>query len=445
MRAKDSPTSANESRAEDSSSACSLPRTRTSVASVAEPAFAVAVTLPEASAGAVTTPLAAPVQLTSPAATGVSWSSTALTRSVRRKPGNTRGSSGVTISSSTTPLPGVTNTPTPFGSWRSKPSDGELRTVTAFSPSARATIVVEPPPSRFSAVSAPSATNVRASWRSVTPSTGAWRPSAVTSSIVLPPSLKPIAVRGWTALSSWPSGSAAPSRDERLVAADRELHLLRDRVLEAVRERGVVAGSQRADRVRGAVTADEHEAVRRDLPRAGAGRVDGDDLVLDDEHLGDVGHAEQPAVTGVRPPGAGEREQRARGHAVAVGGVERQHRVRGALQRRAGLERQVDEPADAVLADARVVPARAEIRRLEQRPAEDLPAERRGRVVDVEEVRVDAGDRARLVRGLGQRAAGRDRALPQRVRFDRRIRRGPRRGSDGRTSRSSRPSSSGAA
>ncbi len=142
----------------------------------------------------------------------MSWSSTALTFSVRRRPGNTRGSSGVTISSSTCPLPGVTNTPTPFGSWRSKPSDGELRTVTAFSPSARATIVVEPPPSRFSAVSAPRATNVRASWRSVTPSTGAWRPSTVTSSIVLPPSLKPIAVRGWTALSSWLSGSAAPLR-----------------------------------------------------------------------------------------------------------------------------------------------------------------------------------------------------------------------------------------
>ena len=52
----------------------------------------------------------------------------------------------------------------------------------------------------------------RASRRSETPSTGSWRPSAVTSSSVRPPSLKPIAVRGWIAGSSWLSGSGCESR-----------------------------------------------------------------------------------------------------------------------------------------------------------------------------------------------------------------------------------------
>ena len=105
-----------------------------------------------------------------------------------------------------------------------------------------------------------------------------------------------------------------------------------------------------------------------------------------------------------------------------VGGVERERpaaRCRSSVAR--GLERQVDEPADAVLADAGVRSSRCRVGDLSSVAAEDLPAERGGRVVDVEEVAVDAGDGARLVRGLGQRAAGGDRALPQRVRLDRRV------------------------
>ena len=92
----------------------------------------------------------------------------------------------------------------------------------------------------------------------------------MTSSSVLPPSLKPIAVRGWIAVSSWLSGSGRPSRTQRLVAADRELHLARDLVLQPVGERRVVARRERADGVRGGVAADEHEAVGGISPAPGA-------------------------------------------------------------------------------------------------------------------------------------------------------------------------------
>ena len=41
----------------------------------------------------------------------------------RRRPGKTRASAGVTLRSWTVPSPGVTKTPTPFGSERSLPSE----------------------------------------------------------------------------------------------------------------------------------------------------------------------------------------------------------------------------------------------------------------------------------------------------------------------------------
>ena len=107
------------------------------------------------------------------------------------------------------PSPLVTNRPTPSGSLRSWPSDGALRTVTSCWPSGAATIVVEPPPSRFMAMVAPRPCMIWPIWVSVGPGLNVWRPSVVTNNMVLPPSLKPIAVRGATEVSpcglTWPS------------------------------------------------------------------------------------------------------------------------------------------------------------------------------------------------------------------------------------------------
>ena len=60
----------------------------------------------------------------------------------------------------------------------------------------------------------------RASRRSETPSTGSWRPSAVTSSSVRPPSLKPIAVRGVDRGVELAVRQRLPVAHQRLVAAD---------------------------------------------------------------------------------------------------------------------------------------------------------------------------------------------------------------------------------
>ena len=199
-------------------------------------------------AGAVTTPPAAPVQLTSPAATGVSWSSTALTpRACGASPGNTRGSSARDDRARPRRrCPAATNTPTPFGSWRSLAVGRGVAHRRGVLAERAGDHRRRAAPSRLSRVSAPSVE--RASGRSARASTPSRRGrltavGGASRNIVLPPSLKPIAVRGATAVSSGRGTADAVLGTSGLLAADRELHR-RCAVasLQAVRERGRVAG-----------------------------------------------------------------------------------------------------------------------------------------------------------------------------------------------------------
>ena len=206
--------------------------------------------------------------------------------SVRCRPGNTRGSSGADGERVDLAAPGADE----------QADAGRVGALLAVAtaccaasavvpPSGRATSVVEPPPSRLRPVSAPRSSSICAVCASVVPSAAlVWRPSVISRNIVLPPSLKPIAVRGATDVS--PCGRHAVL-DQRLVGADRPLHLARHLVLEAVGQRDRVAGLERLDRVGAGVAADEVERAVRDRARCRR-RVDLDDLAVLDQDLGDV-------------------------------------------------------------------------------------------------------------------------------------------------------------
>ncbi len=208
--------SAKLRRAALGSSRIGAPSTRTGVSTSAAPARERTLTVLPGAFGADSTPPAIVpaevLQVTSPAATGASRSSRPAALKARCRPGKTRASRGVIARSWTVPSPGATKTPTPLGSLRSLPSLGTLRTVASGLPSGRAIIVVEPPPSRLSAVSAPRSAISTPICARVGPSTSDWRPSVVTSSIVRPPSLKPIEVRGaWPSVPTIDSGCGTPS------------------------------------------------------------------------------------------------------------------------------------------------------------------------------------------------------------------------------------------
>ena len=222
----------------DSSSACSLPSTRTSVASVTEPALrasrspcrtASAGAVDDAAGGAASSSRHRP-------ATGVSWSSTALTlRASGGGPGTRAGPQGLTASASTLPLPGA-NRPRPLGSC-------------AFLAVRRPVLqrgACPPAPARRRGRAAAVEVERRCTRRvdimfaicAVEPSPGGLAAVGGDSrNIVLPPRLKPIAVRGAPTLLPWRPGGPTPSRMSSLLVPIAHCILARDLVLEAVGQR----------------------------------------------------------------------------------------------------------------------------------------------------------------------------------------------------------------
>ena len=239
----------------------------------------------------------------------------------------------------------------------------------------------------------------------------------ISSNIVLPPSLKPIAVRGATDVS--PCAKRDTVGHERLVGADRPLHLLGGGVLEGVAQRHRVAGLERLDRVGGGVAADEVVRAGRDRARAGR-RIDRDDLVVGDQDLGDVGHARHAATANLGAPRRGVGDHAVGGSAAGVRGVDPDDRPRRAVQRGGCLQRHVDELADAALADADVCPA-PDVGALDQRAVLDLSTDRRLRAVDVEEVAVDAGRGTGAIGHRRQHLTLGDVRRRQEVRLDRAV------------------------
>ena len=137
-----------------------------------------------------------------------------------------------------------------------------MRSVAAVPPSGRATSVVEPPPSRLSAgVGAEGEQHLRGlrerrAERDL-------RLAAVGDQQEHRLAAVLEADRGARGdRRCRPAASGDAVLDERLVGADRPLHLLRGRVLEAVGERDRVAGLERLDGVGAGVAADEVEARR---------------------------------------------------------------------------------------------------------------------------------------------------------------------------------------
>ncbi len=199
-----------------------------------------------------------------------------------------------------------------------------------------------------------------------------------------------------------------PVAHERDVGADGEPQPVGDLRRQRVRELDRVADRQRAERVRSRLTADQGGRARRQ--RAGGGRFGAtDDAPAGDPHLGRRRPAEQRAAVGA-PRGRVGGDRAAGNRAL----VEAAERVGDSVPGRARRERQVQQLADAVVGDGERLPAVA-VAALAQRAALDLEAERGLGVVDVEEVAVDARDRAGLVDLLGQRGALRDARRAQQV------------------------------
>ena len=340
------------------------------------------------------------------------------------------------------PLPGVTNTPTPFGSWRSKPSDGELRTVTSVVAERAgdhrrraAAVEVE------RGLGAERRRTFARVWRSVDAEHG--RLAAVGGdehhrlAAVLEADRGPRVDASSTGARQ---RDAVP--DERLTLPPTANCILsRDLALEAVGR----ASPRRRARARGSRP---RAASRPTSTKRSAGISPAPvPVALTETTLPSVTSTsatlvapEHAAAARVRAPQRACTRHVVRGPTSPLAALSVQHGARALQERRAGLEREVDEPADAVLADAGVVAPVPMSGDLSIAPPRISPAERGGRVVDVEEVAVDAGDGARLFADSVSGPPGR-RPAPVSSECDLTAGLGGRRtGSAGRTSRSSRPS-----
>jgi hypothetical protein len=154
---------------------------------------------------------------------------------------------------------------------------------------------------------------------------------------------------------------------------------------------------------RAALAADQNQATVGDRALAGLPAHRGHPVV-DHLDLGDRAGALGRAAAAVRAPQRGER----------LDAAGRQRRLvhpgeRNLLPRQGDptFEEHLADRADAVRGEdrGRAVPRRVDIRRLHQFARADADAQRRIGVVDVKEVPVDRGHRARPARGRGQRLA----------------------------------------